>query len=87
MFSDADIVAISDVYSAGEQKIPGVSKDDLVTGLSNYGHRHAVTVSNLQELSKLIADNAKSGDIVICLGAGNISSWASKLPKLLYNEY
>ena len=86
-FNDADIVAISDVYSAGEQKIPGVSKDDLVTGLSNYGHRHAVAVSNLQELSKLIADNAKSGDIVICLGAGNISSWASKLPKLLCNEY
>ena len=86
-FSDADIVAISDVYSAGEQKIPGVSKDDLVTGLSGYGHRHAVAVSNLQELSKLIADNAKSGDIVICLGAGNISSWASKLPKLLCNEY
>ena len=86
-FNDADIVAISDVYSAGEQKIPGVSKDDLVTGLNDHGHRHAVAVSNLQELSKLIADNAKSGDIVICLGAGNISSWASKLPKLLCNEY
>mgnify|MGYP003328515572 CR=1 FL=1 len=52
-----------------------------------HGHRHAVAVSNLQELSKLIADNAKSGDIVICLGAGNISSWARKLPKLLCNEY
>ena len=86
-FNDADIVAISDVYSAGEQKISGASKDDLVIGLNGHGHRHAVAVSNLQELSKLIADNAKSGDIVICLGAGNISSWASKLPKLLCNEY
>ena len=86
-FNDADVVAIADVYSAGEKKIPGVSKDDLVKGLSGHGHRHAVAVSNLQELSKLVADNARSGDIVICLGAGNISSWASKLPKLLCNEY
>ena len=86
-FNDADIVAISDVYSAGEQKIPGVSKDDLVTGLTHHSHRHAVAVSNLQELSKLVADNAQSGDLVIFLGAGNISSWASELPKLLCNEY
>ena len=86
-FNDADIVAISDVYSAGEQKIPGVSKDDLVTGLIHHSHRHAVAVSNLQELSKLVADNAQSGDLVIFLGAGNISSWASELPKLLCNEY
>ena len=86
-FNDADIVAISDVYSAGEQKIPGVSKDHLVTGLIHHSHRHAVAVSNLQELSKLVADNAQSGDLVIFLGAGNISSWASELPKLLCNEY
>ena len=86
-FNDADIVAISDVYSAGEQKIPGVSKDDLVTGLTHHSHRHAVAVSNLQELLKLVADNAQSGDLVIFLGAGNISSWASELPKLLCNEY
>ena len=86
-FNDADIVAISDVYSAGEQKIPGVSKDDLVTGLTHHSHRHAVAVSNLQELSKLVADNAQSGDLVIFLGAGNISSWANELPKLLCNEY
>ena len=85
-FNDADIVAIADVYSAGEQKIPGVSKDNLVTGLVSHGHRHAVTVSNLQELLKLIANNAKSGDIVICLGAGTISSWASNLQKLLCSE-
>ena len=85
-FNDADIVAIADVYSAGEKTIPGASSDDLVTGLVSHGHRHAVAVSNLQDLSKLIAKNAKSGDIVICLGAGTISSWANSLPKLLYSE-
>ena len=85
-FNDADIVAIGDVYSAGEKTIPGASRDDLVTGLVSHGHRHAVAVSNLQDLSQLIAKNAKSGDIVICLGAGTISSWANSLPKLIYSE-
>jgi len=85
-FNDADIVAIADVYSAGEKAIPGASRDDLVTGLVSHGHRHAVAVSNLQDLSQLIAKNAKSGDIVICLGAGTISSWANSLPKVLYSE-
>ena len=85
-FNDADIVAIADVYSAGEKAIPGASRDDLVTGLVSHGHRHAVAVSNLQHLSQLIKKNAKSGDIVICLGAGTISSWANSLPKLLYSE-
>ena len=85
-FNDADIVAIGDVYSAGEKKIRGASRDDLVTGLVSHGHRHAVAVSNLQDLSQLIAKNAKSGDIVICLGAGTISSWANSLPKVLYSE-
>ncbi len=85
-FNDADIVAIGDVYSAGEKTIPGVSRDDLVTGLVSHGHRHAVAISNLQDLTQLIAKNAKSGDIVICLGAGTISSWANSLPKLLLSE-
>ena len=85
-FNDADIVAIGDVYSAGEKTITGASRDDLVTGLVSHGHRHAVAVSNLQDVSQLIAKNAKSGDIVICLGAGTISSWANSLPKLLYSE-
>ena len=85
-FNNADIVAIGDVYSAGEKKIPGASRDDLITGLVSHGHRHAVAVSNLQDLTQLIAKNAKSGDIVICLGAGTISSWANSLPKLLHSE-
>jgi UDP-N-acetylmuramate--alanine ligase len=85
-FNNADIVAIGDVYSAGEKKIPGASRDDLITGLVSHGHRHAVAVSNLQDLTQLIAKNAKSGDIVICLGAGTISSWANSLPKLLLSE-
>ena len=86
-FNDADIVAIADVYSAGEEKIPGASRDDLVSGLLRHGHRHAISVSNLEELSQIVIANAKPGDVVICLGAGSISSWASALPKLLHGGF
>jgi UDP-N-acetylmuramate--alanine ligase len=86
-FNDADIVAIADVYSAGEEKIPGASRDDLVSGLLRHGHRHAISVSNLEELSQIVTANAKPGDVVICLGAGSISSWASSLPKLLHDGF
>ena len=48
-FNDADIVAIGDVYSAGEKTMRGASRDDLVNGLVSHGHRHAVAISNLQD--------------------------------------
>jgi len=70
-----------------KKKIPGASRDDLVSGLLRHGHRHAVSVSNLEELSQIVTANAKPGDVVICLGAGSISSWASALPKLLHDGF
>jgi UDP-N-acetylmuramate--alanine ligase len=38
-FNDADVVAIAEVYAAGEDPIPGASRDDLVAGLIRHGHR------------------------------------------------
>ena len=40
-FNDADVVAIADVYTAGEEPIEGVSRDTLVGGLIAHGHRRA----------------------------------------------
>jgi UDP-N-acetylmuramate--alanine ligase len=40
-FNEADVVAIAEVYAAGEDPIPGASRDDLVAGLIAHGHRHA----------------------------------------------
>ena len=43
-FNEADVVAIAEVYAAGEDPIPGASRDDLVAGLIAHGHRHARAV-------------------------------------------
>jgi UDP-N-acetylmuramate--alanine ligase len=79
-FNDADTVIVADVYSAGEQPIEGVSKDALVEGLRRYGHRRAIPLESPDALAGMIAEETKSGDLVVCLGAGDITSWAYALP-------
>ncbi|MBV7409357.1 UDP-N-acetylmuramate--L-alanine ligase [Maritimibacter sp. DP1N21-5] len=78
-FNEADVVGIADVYAAGEDPIPGASRDDLVAGLTAHGHRHAHAISSEEDLATLVRENAKPGDIVVCLGAGTISTWARAL--------
>ncbi|SEP95526.1 UDP-N-acetylmuramate--alanine ligase [Loktanella sp. DSM 29012] len=78
-FNDADVVGISDVYAAGEDPIPGASRDDLVAGLIRHGHRHARAVSSEEDLERLVREQAVPGDMVVCLGAGTISAWAYAL--------
>ncbi|TNC52959.1 UDP-N-acetylmuramate--L-alanine ligase [Rubellimicrobium rubrum] len=82
-FNEADVVGIAEVYAAGEQPIPGASGDDLVSGLIRHGHRHARAVQGEEDLARLVREQARDGDIVVCLGAGNISAWAHGLPARL----
>ena len=78
-FNDADVVGIAEVYAAGEAPIAGASRDDLVAGLTRHGHRNAHAVDSEDALEALVRAEAKSGDIVVCLGAGTISAWAHSL--------
>ncbi|WP_410796028.1 UDP-N-acetylmuramate--L-alanine ligase [Palleronia sp. LCG004] len=82
-FNDADVVAIADVYGAGEDPIEGASRDDLVTGLIRHGHRHARAIHSEDDLERLVREQAREGDMVVCLGAGTISTWANNLPARL----
>ncbi|MEM1237920.1 MAG: UDP-N-acetylmuramate--L-alanine ligase [Pseudomonadota bacterium] len=82
-FNDADVVAIAEVFAAGEDPIEGASRDDLVAGLIRSGHRHARAIENEADLVRLVKEQAKDGDMVVCLGAGTISAWANSLPENL----
>ena len=82
-FNEADVVGIAEVYAAGEEPIPGASRDDLVAGLIRHGHRHASAIGSEQDLTALVRAEAKPGDMVVCLGAGTISAWANNLPERL----
>lgn len=78
-FNDADIVYVAPVYAAGEEPVEGVSAEALASGLKQRGHRQARTITGPDELAELLAADAQDGDMVICLGAGDITKWAAGL--------
>jgi UDP-N-acetylmuramate--alanine ligase len=82
-FKDADIVAISDVYAAGESPIDGVNADTLVASLKSHGHRDSRRLASLDDLPAFVRAEAKPGDVVVCLGAGDITTYANSLPAKL----
>jgi UDP-N-acetylmuramate--alanine ligase len=82
-FNEADVVAIAEVYAAGEEPIEGASRDDLVAGLIAHGHRQARALLTEEDLARLVREQARPGDMVVCLGAGTISAWANGLPAKL----
>ncbi|NIZ59564.1 UDP-N-acetylmuramate--L-alanine ligase [Sedimentitalea sp. CY04] len=82
-FNEADVVAIADVFAAGEEPIEGAGRDDLVAGLIRHGHRHARVLIDEDDLERLVREQAQPGDMVVCLGAGTISTWANGLPERL----
>lgn len=78
-FNDADIVYAAPVYPAGEQPIEGVDSAELVAGLKRRGHRNAATVEGADDLARVIAADVQADDMIICLGAGDITKWAAGL--------
>ena len=78
-FNDADIVYAAPVYTAGEQPIEGVDSAALVAGLKRRGHRNASTIADADALATALAADIQADDMVICLGAGDITKWAAGL--------
>ena len=77
-FNDADVVYIADVYAAGEDPIEGISGPDLVRSLGRFGHKNAVHITR-ENLAATLAPNLAKGDLIVCLGAGDITYWAAEL--------
>ncbi len=78
-FNDADIVFVAPVYPAGEEPIEGVDAAALAEGLRAHGHRMVKLVDSPKELATSLRDIAAEGDIILCLGAGDITKWAAGL--------
>jgi UDP-N-acetylmuramate--alanine ligase len=79
-FNDADTVVVAEVYPAGEAPIEGIDRDHFVLGLHAHGHREVIPLANANELANVIHGIAGRGDLVVFLGAGNITQWAYALP-------
>jgi UDP-N-acetylmuramate--alanine ligase len=78
-FNDADIVMVAPVYAAGEEPIEGVDSAALAEGLRAHGHRMVKLVESPKELASSLRDIAAEGDMILCMGAGDITKWAAGL--------
>ena len=81
-FAQADKVYVTEVYSAGEQPIAGVDHVALVEAINQKG-TVAEEVPDMEALVENLSAEVEPGDIVICLGAGDITKWAYQLPQML----
>lgn len=82
-FNDADTVMVAPVYQAGEDPIDGINEHELVNRMRTGGHRDARVIAGPDDVPDVIRREAKPGDYVLYLGAGNITAWAYALPETL----
>jgi len=85
-FNDADTVYVAPVYPAGETPIEGIDAAALVAGLKQRGHRSAQVIAGPAELADSLATTIGPDDMVICLGAGDITKWAAGLAQAMVKE-
>jgi UDP-N-acetylmuramate--alanine ligase len=78
-FDDADLLFLTDIYAAGEEPIPDVSAAALARALQQRGHADVRMVPARSDLPVEIAREAREGDLVMLLGAGDIIKVGAEL--------
>jgi UDP-N-acetylmuramate--alanine ligase len=78
-FHQADLLVLTEIYAAGEDKIPGVESARLAEAIRAHGQREVRFVADLDAVAAALVPDLQPGDLVITLGAGNVSSLGPKL--------
>jgi len=71
-FHDADVLILTDIYSAGEEPIEGVTAEALARSVRQHGQKDVTHITDREELVAHLLEILKPGDILLTLGAGNI---------------
>jgi UDP-N-acetylmuramate--alanine ligase len=82
-FNNADVLMVTDIYAASEEPIDGVSGEALVEAVKRFGHKDARYIGSIEDAPDALVDEVREGDMVITLGAGNVSRVGDKLLDLL----
>jgi UDP-N-acetylmuramate--alanine ligase len=82
-FNDADALVLSEVYAAGEEPIPGVSGESLAEAIRAHGHRDVTFVAERAQLARAARERVRPGDLVLTLGAGDVTQVGPELLGLL----
>jgi UDP-N-acetylmuramate--alanine ligase len=82
-FNNADVLLVTDIYAASEDPIDGVSGEALVEAVRRFGHKDARHAGSVDDATRALFDEAREGDMVITLGAGNVYRAGERLVELL----
>ena len=86
VIGQADSVLLTDVYAAGEFPLVAADGRALARALRVAGKVEPVFVDAVADLPQAIADNARAGDVVMCMGAGSIGAVPGKVVEMLQNS-
>ncbi len=78
-FFDADLLFLADIYAASEDPIPGVSSEILAQNIREHGHRAVQHIPDKERLTDAVASAIQPGDLVLTLGAGDVTSWNDEI--------
>ncbi|HYX51944.1 MAG TPA: cyanophycin synthetase, partial [Candidatus Limnocylindrales bacterium] len=78
-FADADNVFVLDIYPASEEPIPGITGERVAEAIRQYGGKEARYVRSFEDAARDSAAVADSGDMILTLGAGNVSQLGSQV--------
>ncbi len=79
----ADMIAVTEVYSASESPIPGITGETLVNRIRELGHENCHFVPSVAEMAGFAAPLLREGDLVLTIGAGTITKVGPELVRLL----
>lgn len=82
-FKDADLLILTDVYSAGEDPIPGINGELLVKEVAEQTGQETVYIQNKNDIPAYLKSIAKEGDLIMTMGAGDIVKCGEELVELL----
>jgi len=82
-FNKADVLFLTEVYAAGEKPIEGADARRLAEAIRAHGHRDVTLVEDRKSLAEAIGARARPGDVVITLGAGDITRTGEELLEVL----
>jgi UDP-N-acetylmuramate--alanine ligase len=86
VIAQADAVLLAEVYAAGEAPIVAADGRSLARALRVAGRIEPVFVDHIADMPQTIIDNARAGDVVLCMGAGSIGAVPAKVVEVLQNS-
>jgi UDP-N-acetylmuramate--alanine ligase len=82
-FNDANVLILTDIYPAGEDRIEGVEAKALYEGIRDYGHKDVTYIADKKEIVNHLLRIITPGDVVITMGAGDIWQVSEELVRQL----